>query len=97
MQIKAQINNDTTVVTLSGEVDLSNSPILRKKLLESINTNILVDLSDVSYMDSSGLATLIEAMQKVNKNGRTFKLTGVKGAVKNILEIARLTEVFSIQ
>lgn len=97
MQIKAQINNDTTVVTLSGEVDLSNSPILRKKLLESINTNILVDLSDVSYMDSSGLATLIEAMQKVNKNGRTFKLTGVKGAVKNILEIARLTEIFSIQ
>jgi len=97
MQIKTQVDNDTTIFTLSGEVDLSNSPILRKKLLESINTNILVDLSDVSYMDSSGLATLIEAMQKVNKNARTFKLTGVKGAVKNILEIARLTEVFSIQ
>lgn len=97
MQIKTEINNDTTIVILSGEVDLSNSPVLRKKLLGLINTNILVDLSDVTYMDSSGLATLTEAMQRISKNNRTFKLTGVKGAVKNIMEIARLNEVFSIE
>lgn len=87
-------------ITLSGEIDLYNSPKLREKLSVLINCNnpdILVDLSGVTYMDSSGLATLVEAMQKVKKNNGEFKLTGVKGAVKNIFEIARLTEIFDIE
>lgn len=96
MQIKTVLKDAAAVIIPSGEIDLSNSPVLRKKLMGLTNTNILVDLSDVTYMDSSGLATLIEAMQKTTKKGGTFKLTGIKGPVKNILEIARLTEIFSI-
>lgn len=87
-------------ITLSGEIDLYNSHRLREKLSTLINNDnpdILVDLSDVTYMDSSGLATLVEAMQKVKKKNGRFRLTGVKGAVKNIFEIARLTEVFVIE
>lgn len=100
MQIKTELRDNINIINLSGEIDLSNSPILRKKLRELTNNkspNILVDLSEVPYMDSSGLATLVEAMQRVNKNNGTFKLKGIKGTVKNIFEISRLTEVFSIE
>lgn len=99
MQIKVESKNNTDIVILSGEVDLYNSPQVRKKLTELINhknPHIIVDLSGVTYMDSSGLATLVEAMQKIAKNNGKFILVGIKGAVKNMFEIARLNEVFSI-
>lgn len=96
--IKTEIKDNINIIYLSGDIDLSNSPILRKKIAESINheSNILIDLSDVTYMDSSGLATLVEAMQKITKNNGKFKISGLKGEVKNIFEIARLNDVFSI-
>jgi anti-sigma B factor antagonist len=96
--IKTEQKNDVNIIYLSGDIDLSNSPVLRKKLNELLNhsSNILVDLSSVSYMDSSGLATLVEAMQKTARTNGKFKISGLKGEVKNIFEIARLNDVFSI-
>lgn len=96
MQITIDTKNNINIISIKGEVDLSNSPKLRKEFLRLGNSNLLVDLKDVSYMDSSGLATLVEAMQKVTKNNGKFKLSGLTGEVKNIFEIARLQEVFSI-
>jgi len=95
---KTEEKDNITIIRLSGYIDLSNSPILRKKLAEAINNNanILIDLSEVTYMDSSGLATLVEAMQKLNKNKGSLKISGLTGEVKNIFEIARLNDVFSI-
>lgn len=99
MQITKELKNNVTIVRASGDIDLSNSSLLRKefaKLLKENKSNILVDLSDVAYMDSSGLATLVEAMQNVKKTNGTFKLCGIKNNVKNIFEIARLNEIFPI-
>jgi len=98
MKIKNELKNNINVVSLSGDVDLSNSPQVRKvftEILSDKNAQILVNLTDVTYMDSSGLATLIEAMQKAYKNGGSFRLFGVQGAVKNMFEIARLDKVFT--
>ncbi len=59
-----------SVVELSGEVDLSCSPDARKIILEQLdaNRNLLVDLSAVSYIDSSGIASLVEGFQTAKKN-----------------------------
>jgi anti-sigma B factor antagonist len=57
---------------------------------------VVVDLTKVTYLDSSGLAVLIEGMQNVQEYGGTFALAGVQESVQHILEIARLDQVFQI-
>ncbi len=88
-----------TVIPLEGEIDLHVSPRIAATLntaLKEQPRNLIVDLSKVSYIDSSGLAVLIEAMQNVEKYGGKFALAGLQQNVKPIFEIARLDQVFRI-
>jgi len=87
-----------TTVYISGEVDLSNSAEVRKTLLGALKTTpeVKVDLSAVEYIDSSGIAAMVEGLQFANSNGRTFKLTNPSRQVRSILELARLDQVFDI-
>lgn len=99
MEIQVEYKNNTVIIKPSGEIDLHNSPQLRKTLHEVIgkNTaNILIDLGEVTYMDSSGLATLVEAFQQTSKQGKKLILCSPKDTVKNIFSITRLEEIFLI-
>ena len=89
---------DCSVVHLSGEVDLSCSPEARKIILDCLqnNTSLLVDLSDVSYIDSSGVASLVEGYQLSRTLGLEFALVAVSDAAMNVLRLARLDHVFPI-
>lgn len=90
---------DGLLVTLSGDIDLSRSPSLRHELLELVKQQpkrLVVDLSAVPYMDSSGVATLIEALQHQRKAGAKMVLCGLQPKVRSIFEIARLDAVFKI-
>ena len=87
------------VVPLEGEIDLHVSPRLAATLnaaLKDKPRNLVVDMSKCTYIDSSGLAVLIEAMQNVEKYGGTFALAALQESVKPIFEIARLDQVFRI-
>jgi anti-sigma B factor antagonist len=87
------------VLPLEGEVDLHVSPGIAASLNEMIKEKpqqLVVDLSRVSYIDSSGLAVLIEAMQNVTAYGGKFALAGLQEGVRPIFEIARLDQVFRI-
>ncbi len=86
------------IVSLSGEVDLENSPKARQILLDAVGPGqkVLVDLADVTYMDSSGIASLVEAYQRAKKNGAVFALVCVNPAVLRVLKLARLDKVFTI-
>jgi len=86
------------VVALKGEIDLENSPAARKLLLESIHSadRVLVDLSGVTYIDSSGVASLVEALQTSRKNGTGFALAAASEPTRRVLELARLDKVFTI-
>ena len=68
----------------------------RRECLERKPDRLVVDLSGVSYIDSSGLAVLIEAMQNVEAYGGRFFLAGLQEKVRPIFEIARLDQVFII-
>ena len=86
-------------VSLSGEIDLHNSPAVAASLKEIIARKppqVLVDLSQVSYIDSSGIAVMIEGMQNVQKYGGKFGIFGIQDSVRSIFEIARLDQVFRI-
>ena len=86
------------VVVLRGDVDLSSSPEARKLLLSSIggSDRVLVDLSSVTYIDSSGVASLVEALQASKKNGNQFALAAASEPTRRVLELARLDQVFTM-
>jgi anti-sigma B factor antagonist len=89
----------SNVLPLKGEIDLHVSPTVTASLNEMIEKKperFVVDLSDVSYIDSAGLAALIEAMQKVEAYGGKFMLAGLQETVRSIFEISRLDQVFQI-
>lgn len=86
------------VVELAGDVDLSCSPDARKQILQCLDSknNLLVDLSGVSYIDSSGVASLVEGYQTAKKKNLQFGLIGVSSAAMSVLQLARLDKVFPI-
>jgi anti-sigma B factor antagonist len=87
------------VFTPEGAIDLHVSPEIRASLREVIDTNpkrLVVDLSNVPYIDSSGLAVLIGAMQGLEHEGGRFMLAGAQEAVRMILESARLDQYFQL-
>jgi anti-sigma B factor antagonist len=89
----------SNVLPLEGEIDLHVSPNLSASLqvmIEKKPKQLIVDLARVSYIDSSGLAALIEGMQNVQQYGGTFALASLQEPVRTIFEIARLDQVFKI-
>src|SRR5512138_1563631 len=99
MQIHLEKKNEIPVLSVEGEIDLYNSPKLRQHLTAQIGKTgkkLLIDFGKVKYIDSSGLATLIEALQKMNKVKGELKLCSLSKGIMDIFEVARLNDVFSI-
>jgi anti-sigma B factor antagonist len=87
-----------SIVVFTGEIDLESSPAAREVLLKCFGHtgNVIVDLSEVSYIDSSGVASLVEALQAAKKNGSKFALAAVSEPTRRVLELARLDKVFTL-
>ena len=87
-----------SIVVFTGEIDLESSPAARETLLKCVDHtgNVIVDLSEVSYIDSSGVASLVEALQAAKKQGGQFALAAVSEPTRRVLELARLDKVFTL-
>ncbi|OHC76267.1 MAG: anti-anti-sigma factor [Rhodospirillales bacterium RIFCSPLOWO2_12_FULL_58_28] len=98
MKHEIREENNTTIVCLKGDVDLESSPAARKILMECVKKGhpILVDLSEVGYIDSSGVASLVEALQSTRKKGLDFALAHVSEGALRVLHLARLDKIFTI-
>ena len=98
MDIQIDHVSSFKVVRLSGDVDLHSSPKARLAIIDCLKRNmpLLVDLSAVSYMDSSGVASLVEGYQLAKKQGLEFGLVAVALPAMNVLKLARLDKVFPI-
>jgi anti-sigma B factor antagonist len=92
MQIATTPGSDLYIVTVSGEVDLATSPDLDAAViagLESGTNSVIIDLTDVSFMDSSGLGVIVRALKRcreaeieldlVISNDRVLKVFGITG------------------
>lgn len=86
------------VIALSGEIDLENAGDVRKALLTALKQkkDVLVDLAEVSYIDSSGIASLVEGLQVARKQKNELSLVSVSTRALRVLELARLDKVFTI-
>jgi anti-sigma B factor antagonist len=99
MEIKLTTADSGTVLAPQGEIDLSRAPAFRVHLSQAQKKRpkkLVIDLTAVPYMDSSGVATLVEAMQAARKNGSQLILCGLQSKVRSIFEISRLDMVFTI-
>jgi len=98
MIVETRDVDGTTVVLLSGDVDLQHSPRLRKTLMELMfdRRPVVIDMSAVSYIDSSGIASLVEAYQMARRNSGRFTLASVSPPALRVLQLARLDKVFTI-
>jgi len=99
MKIKQSEQDGIAVLAIEGEIDLYASPQLREKFDEMIIDDvrpIIVNLDKVSYIDSSGLATFIEAYQKLSGRGGKLLLCHLTETVKSVFEIARLEDVLTL-
>jgi anti-sigma B factor antagonist len=90
--------DDRLIVALDGDVDLNRAPEIRRLLLDCVarGLDVLVDLSGVTYIDSSGIASLVEALQEAGKNGNGLGLVAVSDDARKVFELARLDKVFAI-
>ncbi|MHC4591370.1 MAG: STAS domain-containing protein [Planctomycetota bacterium] len=87
-------------LALSGDLNIVAAPDLRDALLKHVKRKgeprVLIDLSGLEFMDTSGLATLIEAHLTAERNGGKIVLFGLRPLVAELLEVTRVTELFSI-
>lgn len=98
MQITLNDFHHFKVVKLSGEVDLHNSRDVKQHLMQQLDggANILVDFTELQYIDSSGMATLVEAFNVSKSKDLAFHIVGAKDAPLQVLKLTRLDSIFSL-
>lgn len=88
-----------TIIELFGEIDLDSSPDVRKQILavtQKKSPKIIINLAGVTYMDSSGVATMVEGLQRTNAYNGRFILVNLGPGVHEVFELSRLDKVFKI-
>jgi anti-sigma B factor antagonist len=99
VKIREEKVNDAAVCFLEGEVNINNTPELRKAfdgLISKGEKKVIVDFSAVTYIDSSGLATLIEMFQRLKKINGRLRFCNMEQKIKNVFEITKLHKLFDI-
>jgi len=98
LTISVRVIAKATVVDLDGTVDVGNSAALRATLFEKLPTTsrLALNMSGVRYIDSSGIATLIEVLRKAGDSKKDFVLFGLGAAVYAVLKLTHLLGVFQI-
>lgn len=99
MAVKTESKNGTMICRIEGEIDISCSPDMKKvfdKLISQKTPKIVVELSRVTYVDSSGLATLVGILKNMRLYGGKMRLAGMSPKIKSLFEITKLDKLFEI-
>jgi len=100
LDVERTESNQQPLIKVKGEVDLYTSPELRTAILEAVPAAgqwVAVDLSEVGYMDSSGVATLVEGLRSARSHSKEFVLIAPSPAVMKVLQLARLDSLFEVR
>ena len=100
MQIAARHLDKITIFDISGDIDLASSPELRKALLREFRElkvpRVVLNLVAVRYMDSSGVASLVEGLKASRDVGSRFILFGLNRTIREVLQLSKLVKIFEI-
>lgn len=100
MKIATRRVDQATILDVTGNIDMSNSPEVRKVLLQQLRdrtvSRVVLNLSGVNYIDSSGVASLVEGLKASRDSGSRLVLFGLNNAAREVLKISRLLKLFEI-
>jgi anti-sigma B factor antagonist len=100
VQISSRELDKTVIFDVSGDIDLANSPTVRKALLREVREKrtprVVINLSKVRYIDSSGVASLVEGLRASRDVGSRFILFGLSTSAREVLQLSRLLKIFEI-
>lgn len=98
MKVNVRQRGQTTILDVDGQITFDSTPGLRDRLLEALKqrATVLVNLTGVAYMDSSGIATLVEGLKAAQTRKANFGLFGLTKNTRSVLELVRLDKVFKI-
>ena len=98
LEIAIHHGEEGSTVRLSGRLNIDSSPALRDRLLAMLQAQspqaVIVDFSDVSYVDSSGIATLIEGLKMARQRQTTLCLHGLQGRLLHLFEVTGMSTLF---
>jgi anti-sigma B factor antagonist len=100
LQIAARPATGGTILDITGDIDLAHSPAMRKALLQEIREKktpkVFLNLEKVRYIDSSGIASLVEGLKASRDQGSRLILYGLSKTVREVMELSRLQKIFEI-
>ena len=100
MQISSREFDKTIIFDVTGDIDLANSPAVRKALLregkDKKTPRVMMNLSKVRYIDSSGVASLVEGLKAARDAGTRFILFGLSTTAREVLQLSRLLKIFEV-
>lgn len=99
MALKTENKNGLVVCYVEGEIDINTSPDIKKdfeKMLAKKTPRVVINFSRVTYVDSSGLATLVEILKGMRSYGGKMRLSNLSPKIKSLFEITKLEKLFDI-
>jgi len=99
MDISSRVRGEVVVLDISGEIDLYNAPEIKdivNKLIEQKKYSVVINLKEVTYIDSSGIGALISSLSNLKKYQGGLKIINVFASVKKVFELTKLTSFFEI-
>ena len=99
MAVKTESKNGLMICRIEGDIDINCSPDLKKtfdKLISQKTPKIVIEMTKVIYVDSSGLATLVGILKNMRSYGGKMRLAGMSPKVKSLFEITKLDKLFEI-
>ena len=100
MQISARRIDNITIFDVIGDIDLANSPEVRKALLKELKEarvpRVVMNMSKVRYIDSSGVASLVEGLKASRDVGSRFILFCLSASAREVLQLSRLLKIFEV-
>jgi anti-sigma B factor antagonist len=99
LRIQTKSEENRVIVSISGDIDAYHSPKLKEEMEKYTSgevKEILLELSDVPYIDSAGLGTLVSILRETRNGKKSLKLIGLRPNIKRIFEMTRLDKIFEV-
>ncbi len=99
MESEKIIKKDVVIFRIKGDIDAYSSPSLKDKLVKEIeegNKKIVLNLTNVDYIDSAGLGVLVAVLKRVKKEQGILRIAGLKPNIMKIFQLTRLNQIFDI-
>jgi|SRR5579871_1275757 len=95
--VTVEVSGDTATLAISGEVDIASAPGLRDQLQRLNARNVVVDLSGVTFIDSTGLGVLVAALKRAREAGGQLTLRAPTRSTRKVLDITGLSQLVTIE